>query len=66
MGSKSLIASVIPVPDAAVSALMRTLHRYLRAGRSPAAALAAAQRSFSAVGPAERVTAAAFLCFGAG
>lgn len=68
MGTRSLVASVIPVPDDATVALMVSLHRRLRGGAGPAAALAAAQ--LEAAGPGstrrDRVAAAGFVCLGAG
>ncbi|MFI6096236.1 CHAT domain-containing protein [Lentzea sp. NPDC051213] len=43
-GASQLIASVVPVPDAETKDLMIAVHRGLRAGRSPAQALAEAQQ----------------------
>ena len=51
MGSRTVIASVAPVPDAATKRLMIALHELLLAGESPAAALARAQ---AALGPTTR------------
>jgi len=65
LGTKTLIASVVPVPDEATRALMLAFHRALQSGSTPAAALAAA-RGAVGTGPAERVAAAGFVCFGAG
>jgi tetratricopeptide (TPR) repeat protein len=59
MGTRSLIATVIPVPDASSRPLMLQLHQNLRAGLPPAAALASAQRTLT-------TAAAGFLCLGAG
>ncbi len=42
MGTRSIIASVVPVPDAAAKRLMLGLHRHLIAGASPGVALARA------------------------
>lgn len=68
MGTRSLVASVIPVPDVATVSLMVSLHRRLRGGSGPAAALAGAQ--LEAAGPGmhrrDRVAAAGFVCLGAG
>jgi CHAT domain-containing protein len=64
MGSSSLIAAVVPVPDEASRPLMLRLHRYLRAGHDPAEALARAQRTLA--GTAAGAAATGFLCFGAG
>ena len=67
LGCRSLIATVVPVPDDASRTLMVGLHRRLRAGDPPAVALAAAQRDLIADGSAEsRSAAAGFVCFGAG
>jgi hypothetical protein len=55
LGTRAVIAAVAPVRDGATRDVMLHLHAGLRAGRSPAAALAAVQ-------PA----AAAFVCYGAG
>jgi CHAT domain-containing protein len=62
MGSRTVIASVVPVPDAATKRLMVTFHEQLVAGRSPALALARAQ---AALGPA-RAALAGFVCLGTG
>ncbi len=45
MGARTIIASLVPVPDAAARRLMIALHRDLTAGRSPAVALARAQQA---------------------
>jgi CHAT domain-containing protein len=66
-GTRSLIASVVPVPAEHTTALMLGLHRQLGGGLGAAHALAAAQRPFVADGDwVSRATAAAFVCFGAG
>jgi CHAT domain-containing protein len=66
-GTRSLVASVLPVPAELTTHLMTGLHRRLRAGAGPAQALAAAQADFTAGGDgAALATAAAFVCFGAG
>jgi CHAT domain-containing protein len=44
MGTRTVIASTVPVPDAAAKRLMRALHERLVAGEPPARALAGAQR----------------------
>ncbi|GIE77051.1 hypothetical protein Aph02nite_30010 [Actinoplanes philippinensis] len=61
MGTRSVIATVAPVRDGAARDVMLRLHEHLRAGRSPATALAEAQRE-SGDDPA----AAAYVCYGAG
>lgn len=65
-GTATLVAPVVPVPDAATVPLMRSYHDGLRRGRSPAEALAAAQAGFDAEDPAGWAAAAAFVCLGAG
>jgi CHAT domain len=62
MGTRTVIASVVPVPDAAAKRLMVSLHRGLAGGASPGAALAAAQAGLR---PRESAL-AGFVCLGAG
>jgi CHAT domain len=57
MGTRTIVASVVPVPDAAGRRLMLGFHHNLAAGYRPAAALAAAQKD---------ATVAGFVCLGAG
>ena len=57
MGTRTIVASVVPVPDAAARRLMLAFHRNLLAGVAPAAALARAQAGAKTPG---------FICFGAG
>jgi CHAT domain-containing protein len=62
MGTRTIIASVVPVPDAGAKRLMIALHARLVAGDSPSAALAKAQerigpRSYGLTG---------FVCLGTG
>lgn len=64
LGTRTLIASVAAVPDAATRRLMVTLHDHLRDGEPPAAALARAQAVELAGG--DDLAAAGFVCFGAG
>ncbi|MGC5052363.1 CHAT domain-containing protein [Micromonospora sp. DT48] len=67
LGTRCLIATVLPVPAEPTTALMVDLHRRMRAGVRPAQALADAQQAFVAVGDdIARATAAAFVCLGAG
>ena len=63
LGTRTVIASLGPVDDKTTLALTADLYRRLRAGASPAAALAAAQ---AAVLPEQAVSAANFVCMGAG
>jgi CHAT domain len=57
MGTRTVVASVVPVPDAAARRLMLAFHQHLLAGDAPAAALARAQA---------RVRTAGFVCLGSG
>jgi len=57
MGTRTIIASVVPVPDAAARRLMLAFHRNLAAGEAPASALARAQA---------RAALAGFVCLGSG
>jgi hypothetical protein len=67
LGTRTLVASVIPVPDAATERLMVTFHRLLSDGRSASAALAATQSQTQGDDEAGEVAAAAgFVCFGEG
>lgn len=61
----TLVASVVPVPDAETVDLMADYHRLLRLGHTPAAALADAQQTHAA-SPHARASAAGFVCLGAG
>ena len=61
IGTRSLIATMVPVLDTTAEPLMTAMHAELRAGRRPAAALAAVQNA-----AASNTEAAAFVCFGAG
>jgi tetratricopeptide (TPR) repeat protein len=63
LGTRTVIASLGPVDDATTLALTADLYRRLRAGASPASALAAAQ---AATQPEHAVSAANFVCMGAG
>jgi CHAT domain-containing protein len=64
LGTNVLVASIVPVPDAATRTLMGAFHRRLAQGDAPAAALAAAQLRVAADGPAGLAAAAGFLCLG--
>jgi CHAT domain-containing protein len=57
MGTRTVVASVAPVPDAAARRLMLAFHKRLLAGDAPATALAGAQA---------RTESASFVCLGAG
>lgn len=66
LGTCTLIASVVPVPDDATSALMLAVHRWLRRGLGPAAALARAQIVKDGPDDGTPAARAGFVCFGAG
>jgi tetratricopeptide (TPR) repeat protein len=61
IGTRTVIASVLPVEDTNTVPFMVSLHRHLRAGLRPATALAAAQATST-----HTAVAASFVCFGAG
>jgi tetratricopeptide (TPR) repeat protein len=65
-GTATLVAPVVPVPDAATVPLMRAYHEALRAGRPPAEALAAAQADLDSEDTVAWAAAVAFICVGAG
>jgi tetratricopeptide (TPR) repeat protein len=65
LGSVSLIAAVLPVPDDASRELMVRFHDQLRAGRAAADALRRARAEIADSGiRAANVAAAGFVCFG--
>jgi tetratricopeptide (TPR) repeat protein len=67
LGTRTLVASVIPVPDAATRPLMLAYHRHLATGAAPCEALAKAQAAASHTDdPAALAASAGFVCFGAG
>jgi CHAT domain-containing protein len=61
LGTRSIIATVVPVDDSATAPLMAALHAELRDGRSPAVALATVAEH-----TADLATVAGFVCYGAG
>jgi CHAT domain-containing protein/tetratricopeptide (TPR) repeat protein len=65
-GTRTLVAPVVPVPDAETAPLMRAYHGHLHAGRSPAEALAQAQAEVRAEDQVASAAAAGFVCLGAG
>jgi CHAT domain-containing protein len=65
-GTSTLVASVIAIPDRATVDLMTGYHAALRAGMSPAAALAQVQVSVDTEDPAAIAAAAGFICMGSG
>ncbi|NUT97847.1 MAG: CHAT domain-containing protein, partial [Saccharothrix sp.] len=67
LGTTTLVATVVPVPDEASQPLVLRFHALLDAGLPPSHALARAQRELSTdAPPSHRVAAVGFLCFGAG
>ncbi|HET9506701.1 MAG TPA: CHAT domain-containing protein [Gaiellaceae bacterium] len=65
LGSSTIVASVVAVPDEASTALMSAFHGRLAAGTPPAEALVHAQATV-ADGDEGVVASAGFVCFGAG
>ncbi|GAA1304550.1 CHAT domain-containing protein [Saccharothrix xinjiangensis] len=65
LGTRTLIAPVVPVPAEVTTPLMVDLHRRLNAGEPPAVALANAQEAHRESGDAAYAAGAGFLCFGA-
>jgi tetratricopeptide (TPR) repeat protein len=65
-GASQLVASVLPIPDAATMPVMVAFHERLAAGRPPAAALAEAQQAVRGGDPRTAAAAAGFVCIGAG
>jgi tetratricopeptide (TPR) repeat protein len=65
VGTRSLVASVMPVPDGdTVVSLMTALHRRLAAGDTPAEALRSAREASDDDDPVALAVRAAFVCFG--
>jgi len=64
LGTSSVIAALLPVDDEASARLMVALHRRLRAGDRPAAALAAARAEGDS--PAAVAAGLSFVCVGRG
>jgi CHAT domain-containing protein len=62
MGTRTIVASVAPVPDAAARRLMLAFHEELAAGASPASALALAQTTLRT----RSAALAGFVCIGSG
>jgi hypothetical protein len=69
LGTRSVVAGALVVPDSATRPLMLEFHRRLRRGDRPAAALAGARAAgggSATEAPEAFAAAASFLCFGAG
>jgi CHAT domain-containing protein len=62
VGTRTIVASVAPIPDAAAANLMVAFHGELARGAPPATALARVQANL----PARSAASAAFVCLGAG
>jgi tetratricopeptide (TPR) repeat protein len=65
-GTATLVAPLLPVPDAETAPFMLAYHRRLRAGSVPAEALAGAQADMRSDDPIAAAGAATFVCLGAG
>lgn len=64
LGTRLVVASVVPVPDLDTGALMVAFHDALLAGQPPPAALAWAAAAVDPSTPGGFVTRTAFVCFG--
>ncbi|GAA3462279.1 CHAT domain-containing tetratricopeptide repeat protein [Saccharothrix longispora] len=65
LGTRTLVAPVVPVPAEVTTPLMVDLHRRLGKGDPPAVALARAQEAHRDTGHEAYAASAGFLCFGA-
>jgi tetratricopeptide (TPR) repeat protein len=66
LGTATVVAAVVPVPDEATSGLMLALDDELRTGTPPALALVRARERTAGDDRRRTVARAAFVCFGAG
>jgi tetratricopeptide (TPR) repeat protein len=66
LGTRTAVATVVPVPDEATRPLMVALHAGLRRGLPTARALAEAQADVDGSDPVALATAGGFVCYGAG
>jgi CHAT domain-containing protein len=66
LGTATVIAAVVPVPDEATAGLMLALDDELRKGVAPAEALVNARDAIAGDDRRRTVARAAFVCFGAG
>jgi tetratricopeptide (TPR) repeat protein len=66
MGTTALVAPLGPVSDDSTAELMLALHRGVRSGATPAAALARVQAEAADASPLACAAAASLVCFGAG
>lgn len=65
-GTRQVVASVVPIPDAATSVLMSAFHRRLAAGAPAARALAEAQAAVDPEDISALAAAVGFVCIGGG
>jgi tetratricopeptide (TPR) repeat protein len=65
-GTRQLVGSVVPVPDAETAPLMVAFHRLLAAGHPAASALARSQQQVASGEARAMAAAAGFVCVGAG
>ena len=65
LGSRSLVAPLVPVPDEETRPLLELLHAELARGRDCAEALAAVRSATAGAGPRTLAAAAAFVALGA-
>jgi tetratricopeptide (TPR) repeat protein len=66
LGTRTVVATVIPVPDEATRPMMLALHAALGRGLLPAEALAQARTAADVHDSAALATASGFVCYGAG
>jgi tetratricopeptide (TPR) repeat protein len=66
LGTRTVIATVIPIPDEATRTMMVMLHGGLRQGLTPAEALTQAREAADPDDPVAQAASAAFVCYGAG
>ena len=66
LGTRQLVAPVVPLPDGAAVEVMAGFHHLFANGASAAEALARVQQQWAGSPPEARAAAAAFVCMGAG
>ena len=66
LGTRQVIASVVPVPDAETAPLMIAFHRLLATGKPGVPSLALAQQEVRHSHPAAMAAAAGFVSIGSG
>ena len=66
LGTRTIVATVIPIPDATATELMTAFHEELLKGKTPSQALTAARSRLSdQVGYGALAAGAGFVCLGA-